>query len=218
MAGNYFERHGSLLGEIKAFNDRQLSEHAETPRGVGWNSPQAQSTRFEQLLKVIQPQAHSPTISLNDVGCGYGALLQHLADLGTALDYRGYDISEKMVETARSRNRDSRFATFVFKPLEQISPASYTVASGVFGMRFGHSDELWHGYVLDTLDLFDANSASGFAFNMLTSYSDEDKTKAELYYADPGKYFDLCKRRYSKNVALYHDYSLYDFSLIVRKA
>jgi hypothetical protein len=38
-----------------------------------------------------------------------------------------------------------------------------------------------------------------------------------LYYADPCAIFDLCKRRYSRNVALLHDYGLYEFTIVVRK-
>jgi len=39
-----------------------------------------------------------------------------------------------------------------------------------------------------------------------------------LYYGDPCFYFDLCKRSYSRQVALMHDYGLYEFTLLVRKA
>jgi hypothetical protein len=39
-----------------------------------------------------------------------------------------------------------------------------------------------------------------------------------LYYADPRVLFDHCKTRYSKNVALLHDYGLYEFTILVRKA
>ncbi|MGH6609130.1 MAG: class I SAM-dependent methyltransferase, partial [Burkholderiaceae bacterium] len=57
----------------------------------------------------------------------------------------------------------------------------------------------------------------GFAFNSLTVYSDPDKKRADLYYADPCALFDRCKRLYSRNVALLHDYDLYDFTILVRK-
>ena len=36
--------------------------------------------------------------------------------------------------------------------------------------------------------------------------------RADLYYADPRAFFDLCKRHYSKQVALLHDYGLYEFT------
>ena len=62
-----------------------------------------------------------------------------------------------------------------------------------------------------------ARVASGFAFNCLTSYSDAHKMRDYLYYADPCALFDLCKRRYSRYVALLHDYKLYEFTILVRK-
>ncbi|MBC7939785.1 MAG: class I SAM-dependent methyltransferase, partial [Chitinophagaceae bacterium] len=37
------------------------------------------------------------------------------------------------------------------------------------------------------------------------------------YYPDPLDLFDVCKRRFSRNVALLHDYGLYAFTILVRK-
>jgi hypothetical protein len=56
----------------------------------------------------------------------------------------------------------------------------------------------------------------GFAFNALTSYADSEKKRADLYYADPGYWFDFCKRGHSRRVTLLHDYPLYEFTLLVR--
>ena len=63
----------------------------------------------------------------------------------------------------------------------------------------------------------DRTSTRGFAFNCLTAYSDADKMRDYLYYASPTWLFDMCKQRYARNVALLHDYGLYEFTLIVRK-
>jgi hypothetical protein len=41
--------------------------------------------------------------------------------------------------------------------------------------------------------------------------------RRHLYYADPCYLFDTCKKRFSRNVALLHDYEAYDFTIIVRK-
>ena len=60
-------------------------------------------------------------------------------------------------------------------------------------------------------------SKFGFSFNALTSYSDAAFMKAELYYSNPGWLFDYCKTRFAKNVALLHDYSQYDFTILVKK-
>ena len=42
--------------------------------------------------------------------------------------------------------------------------------------------------------------------------------REELFYADPGWIFDQCMRRYSRHVALLHDYGLYEFTVLVRKS
>jgi hypothetical protein len=215
MSDEYFRGYASLLAEVRAFNEEQFLQHGVRPQGVGWNSDDAQLIRFEQVLKVVQRRGEE-VVSLNDVGCGYGALLDYLPDGGQSLDYRGYEVSERTLAQARLLHPES--SGRVFRPLEAITPADYLVASGVFGLKFSHSDEYWLKYVLDTLDLFHASSVRGFAFNMLTSYSDADKKRSELYYADPCAIFDHCKRRFSRNVALYHDYGLYDFTIVVRKA
>ena len=100
------------------------------------------------------------------------------------------------------------------KPAET---ADYGIASGIFNVRLRRNDAEWRDYLEDTLDGLDLTSRRGFAFNCLTSYSDADKMRDYLYYADPCTLFDLCKRRYSRYVALLHDYGLYEFTILVRK-
>ena len=60
-------------------------------------------------------------------------------------------------------------------------------------------------------------ATKGLGFNLLTNYSDMHLMKDELFYADPLYIFDFCKKNISRNVALLHDYDLYDFTILVRK-
>jgi hypothetical protein len=52
---------------------------------------------------------------------------------------------------------------------------------------------------------------------MLSTYSDPEKRRDDLFYADPLDMFDWCKRRFSPRVSLLHDYPLFEFTMIVRK-
>jgi hypothetical protein len=122
-----------------------------------------------------------------------------------------------MVSSAERRHRGVLQARFVHAG-QPDGVADYGVASGIFNVRLGRSDAEWRAYVEATLDALDRTSRLGFAFNCLTSYSDAEKMRDYLYYADPCALFDLCKRRYSRNVALLHDYGLYEFTVLVRKA
>lgn len=209
----YLAAHADILAALQAFNAAQIGEHDATPQGVGWNGVPAQTIRFDQVLKVIAREGED--VSLNDVGCGYGALRAHIEGAGLRLDYRGFEVTEASLRRARALHPGPDGDRF--RPMAALSPATYSVASGIFGLRLTFDDARWHAYIVATLDLLDATSREGFAFNMLTSYSDPERMLGELYYADPCRYFDLCKRRYGRNIALYHDYDLYDFTIVVRK-
>lgn len=204
----------SLLHDVASYYSDKLAKYGVSPQGVDWNSEEGQTQRFEQLCKIIQDNGES--FSLNDLGCGYGALLEFLSDRYAAFSYIGVDVSEDMVIAAESRRKIGTPARFITKA-EPENIADYSVASGVFNVRLEHSDADWFDYLLDTMDVLDRSSRRGFAFNCLTSYSDEDKKRDYLYYADPCQLFDLCKRRYAKQVALLHDYGLYEFTILVRK-
>ena len=203
-----------LLKDVATYYADRLAEYGNTPRGVDWNGEESQIIRFEQLCKVINLE--KPSFSLNDLGCGYGALLDYLQENYAVCKYRGIDIAHEMIISAQQRHLNVNEACFIISS-EPDQLADYGVASGIFNVRLGRTDAEWFDYLQDVLDVLDCTSSLGFAFNCLTSYSDEDKKRNYLYYADPCRVFDLCKRRYSRQVALLHDYGLYEFTILVRK-
>jgi len=204
----------NLLNEVAIYYAQKLARHGNTPQGVDWNGEEGQLIRFEQLCKVID--STRSTFSINDLGCGYGALLDYMRRKYAEFKYLGIDISSEMVKSAMQRYAGTPLARFIISSRPDI-PSDYGVASGIFNVRQGRTDAEWFGYLQATLDVLDHTSNLGFSFNCLTSYSDEDKKRDYLYYADPCQLFDLCKRRYSREVALLHDYGLYEFTILVRK-
>lgn len=205
--------HMSILSRKKEHYDREIQRHGCTAAGVGWNSQESQEMRFRQLLKLADGTVR---FSINDFGCGYGALADYLRKGDYSFQYCGYDISPQMIQEARQLHWHTGEATFVNRESE-MSPADFTIASGVFNDRFGTSAEEWEAYVLGTLTTLDRLSRKGFAFNMLTKYSDRELMRSELYYADPAVIFDFCKTKFSRFVTLLHDYPLYEFTILVRK-
>ena len=203
-----------LLNEVAKYYTEKLAEHGQTPRGVDWNGEESQLLRFKQLCKIIN--GATEPYSLNDLGCGYGALLDFLNDNYQCRTYCGIDVSADMVRAAQARHKTNPRARFLTAAMPDAS-ADYGIASGIFNVRLNRSDDEWLDYLQTILNELDRSSRLGFAFNCLSSYSDEGKKRDYLYYADPCKLFDLCKRRYSKQVALLHDYGLYEFTILVRK-
>ena len=203
----------SLHSEVAAYYSEKLAQYGQNPRGVDWNSEGSQTLRFEQLCKVVDTLNQ---FSINDLGCGYGALYDFLSTEYENFSYLGVDVSENMIQAAEQRYQEKPRARFILSS-EPDQVADYGVASGIFNVRVGRSDDEWRSYLEATLNVLDQTSRVGFAFNCLTSYSDTDKMRDDLYYADPCVLFDYCKRHYSRNVALLHDYGLYEFTILVRK-
>jgi len=200
------------MEQVKSYFGKRIEQHGASPRGADWNGTESQNTRFDQLLKIVE----ASSFSILDYGCGYGALADYLDQKGFHADYYGFDILESAIEIARQSHHGKPHRTF-FTEEAKLPACDYVVASGVFNVRGDQSFETWTEYVVNSFHRFNDLSRKGFASNFLTKYSDADKMRTDLYYADPLYLFDYCKRNFSKNVALLHDYRIYDFTILVRK-
>jgi SAM-dependent methyltransferase len=202
----------AILAAVERYYEGTFASHGASPRGVDWNSAESQLLRFEQLASLFRDDPGP--FAVNDLGCGYGAFASFCRERGYAASYTGYELSSAMLDEARARFRDQPGVRF--REGTALVAADYSVASGIFNVRLDFSDREWSEYVDDTIARLARASRKGFAFNMLTSYSDADRQRPDLFYADPREVFDACKTRYSRNVALLHDYGLWEFTIIVR--
>jgi len=207
------ESHDVLRDQARDYYDAKLRSHGPTPAGVDWNSPESQELRFSQLASLWK---HDPEATLLDYGCGYGALAPYIRDHGHRGPYVGFDVSEAMAGAARVHLAGLDHCR-VTTDRADLQPVDFAVASGVLNVKQGASDDAWAAYVWSTIADLAALGVRGFAFNALTSYSDPEKRRPDLFYADPLQLFDRCKREYSRFVTLLHDYPLYEFTIVVRK-
>lgn len=204
--------HG-LLGDVADYYSGRLAQYGATPRGADWNSLDSQQIRFRQLLRAVD----TGTLSILDYGCGYGALADHLRETGRTFDYQGFDISADMIAEARTRHSGDPRCRFTSDPSD-LATADYTLASGIFNVRLQYDVETWRDYMLATIGAMATHTARALAFNVLTAYSDPERQRPDLFYAEPLWLFDHCKRHVTPEVALLHDYPLYEFTLILRFA
>jgi SAM-dependent methyltransferase len=198
--------------KVAEYYSQKVQEWGPTPQGVDWNSRESHEIRIEQLLKVCDRPRF---FSLNDLGCGYGALYGYMTERDYDFEYYGYDLSESMIEKAQALYKDAGNCRFTHSDI--LEEADYTTACGLFNVKMDVDSRDWERYVLEVLDKINQASRKGFAFNILTQYSDPEYMKDHLYYPDPCFYLDHCKRKFSSQVALLHDYPLYEFSILVRK-
>jgi SAM-dependent methyltransferase len=170
-----------ILVEVADYYSSKLAQYGETPQGVDWNGEESQTLRFSQLCKIIGTSDH---FSVNDLGCGYGALYDFLTHKYTSFSYFGSDVSKSMIQAAENRYQGKINTRFELSS-EPGQIADYSIASGIFNVRMNRPDDEWIIYLETILDILDRTSNIGFAFNCLTSYSDPDKKHGYLYYANP---------------------------------
>lgn len=201
------------LSKVKQLYDNNISEFGADPRSVGWGTQEKIDIRFKQLFHAVSDPLQP--FSLNELGSGYGEGVKYCLANGLNLsEYNGYDISEKMLSAAEDYLAHFKNKKLI-KAAELNTKKDYAITSGIFNVMFDVNCESWEKYVLSILHNLNNFSEKGFSFNMLTKYVD---FRAEnLYYGDPLFYFDYCKTHFSKNVALLHDYNLYEFTIVVKK-
>lgn len=202
-----------ILKQVNNYYSQKIIKNGATPQGVDWNSVESQELRFEVLSKVITDVAN---FSVLDYGCGFGSMYDYFKHKYSNFKFIGLDISEEMINEALKKHEQDAASQWL-TTLTDADKFDFVIASGIFNVRLENTQEDWLIYVLETLQKLNSHSTKGFSFNVLTKYSDKEFMKDYLYYADPLFLFDYCKTNFSKNVALLHDYNLYEFTLIVRK-
>ena len=203
-----------FLRDISQVFSFRVRTFGDTPAGVLWKNSEGQQLRFEILLGLLVDQPSSPTVSINDFGCGYGAMFDFLLDVPSmsGLSYFGYDISREMINTAKKHNPDRRATFSEASKIE--TPADYTFVSGTFNLNLDVDDGLWSTYVKSTLNQLWSMSNKGLAFNMLDeSHPDQE---IGLYYANAEEYMSFC-RTLSTNVNLTDNYHLDEWTIFIHR-
>lgn len=205
--------HHNILHRVNDYYTQKINAHGPTPQGVDWNSLASQNIRFDVLSSLFK---NDTAFSVLDYGCGYGSLFEYMQQDHPQFTYTGFDVSPAMISTAKSLYSLHANAQWV-NELDAQNNYHYTVASGIFNVKFDTPNDIWQNYILDTLQQMNRLSSRGFAFNVLSNYADKERMRNDLYYADPLFLFDYCKHHFSKQVALLHDYNLYEFTLRITK-
>lgn len=206
------ELHAKVHARVSDYYSGTLERHGPTPLGVDWPNVLSQYLRFVQLVKLCD-FGHS--FSLNDFGCGYGALLEFLAMRhgDAAVTYRGIDISPAMIAAARARWAANTQAVFA-EGSQCGALADYSLASGIFNVRLGHPVAEWEAYIEAILADLAASSRIGFAVNFMLP-RDDPATEAGLYRIAPERWIPFCER--FGRVETIAGYGQPEFTLLVRR-
>jgi SAM-dependent methyltransferase len=204
----------ALREDVARYYSAKVERYGPTPEGVDWTCEPTQQLRFVQLLRLCD---FSEPFSLNDLGCGWGALHGFIRQRhrGARVDYAGVDVSAAMIDAARARWANRRQVTFaVGHGCTRI--ADYSVASGIFNVRIDQPLALWESFIEQVLRDLAAHSRRGFAVNFLNVLPQGVEGKRELYRTPPQPWADFCRRELGARVEVLDSYGMREFTLLAR--
>ncbi len=167
-------------------------------KALAWYDAERMLRRFQIFAGLIAHIPEERPISVNDHGCGYGALFETLRDYPAMRrgSYHGTDISADMVRAAQKHIRDPR-ASFEVSHVA-TREADYSFVSGTYNMKM-HADEgEWVEMVKHNIKDLWSKTRVALGFNMLSTKS--PYRESTLCYFDPVDILTFCQRELSADI------------------
>lgn len=215
MTGELQSRSGltGVHAGIHAYYSGTIKKYGATPLGVDWSCVPTQELRFLKLLRLCDFGA---PFSLNDIGCGYGALLDFLErqHSGMLVDYLGIDLVPAMIRHAcRLHRAPGRFIRGHTIP----RVADYCVASGIFNVQLEQPLRVWEALIASTLDQMHQASTRGFAVNFMRAPPTGRPVRRGLYVTEPKRWSQYCTEHLRIRTRVIEGYGMPEFTLLARR-
>jgi SAM-dependent methyltransferase len=195
------------LGSVAAHFDQTLREHGPTARGADWRDDSSREDRFRQLDRVALEDG---VASVCELGCGYGAYLDHLRASGYGGTYVGVDVAPSMIGAATALHPDDRFEI-------GSSPcrADVIVASGIFNVRGGNDESAWSAHLDATVDAMWAMARRALVFNVLTQDGLDGDRAEDFHYVDVDAFVAALRRLPGATVETRRDHGSHELTVFV---
>lgn len=184
--------------------------HGASSLGVDWG-PREEATRLRHDMMLAVADGFSGGGTLLDVGCGYGALADHIDARGLALDYTGIDVVTEMIDEARRRHPSRSFLQGDFLELDAAGTFDYVVCNGILTQKLAATTLEMNAHARRLITALFATCRRSCAFNVMTTYVNYQVDN--LYYRNPAELLAWCMAELTPHVRLDHAYPLFEFTL-----
>ena len=187
-----------LLDPVASTFTRGLKVFGTHHKALAWYDAERMQRRFQIFRGLLADIPEERPITVNDHGCGYGAMFEAFRTLPALKNgrYYGTDISAEMVAAARRRIADPR-AVFEVSHVA-THDADYSFVSGTWNMKMWADDAEWRAFVLANLKHLWSRTKVALGFNMLSV--NNPWREPTLYYADPKDVLAFCRSELTENV------------------
>lgn len=192
-----------------------LSKYGASAKGMDWPNEHDLIKRFEVMLGVVRKDSVCP-VSLLDLGCGVGLLIDYLLERGILNDYEyhGIDISEKMIAVASERHSRYNFEArdILVNPLP-LQSVDYIIMNGVLTEKRTLNSEEMEEYARLLIKTAFNSCRRGIAFNVMSTHVDWQREYLFHWPLDSVTAFLVAEC--SRHIVIRMDYGLYEYTVYV---
>lgn len=203
----------SYLDLVRHYEDC-LKEFGPTHRGVDWPDEADLAVRFDVMLELMRAD-HADAPSLLDLGCGPGLLLNHInrrlsTSSRTAISYQGIDLSQPMIDAARTRHPSAAFSVrdILVDPLSAQS-VDYVVMNGVLTEKRELTFEAMEDFAFNIITAAFQSARIGIAFNVMSTIVDWQRD--DLFHW-PFERMIACVSQLTPHFVIRADYGLREYT------
>lgn len=177
------------MSTVKEYFGSLYQKYGVDERSLGW-SKNKQDIRFEQIFKYVNDKS----ISVLDVGCGFGDMYRYLNTCGKFLkvDYCGIDIMDSFIEEAAQKYRedDASFICCDLSGLPAHGKYDWVVECGLFGLNLFDTEPAMYEYIAESMKKAFTMAEKGISFNFLSDKVDY-RTSSKDFHAKPEKILEI---------------------------
>lgn len=191
-----------------------LEKFGPTYQGVDWPNEADLRVRFDVMLDLMRDHTADAS-SLLDLGCGPGLLLDHLNmrlphSGGATIDYQGIDLSQPMIDAARSRHPSGNFSVrnVLINPIAPLS-VDYVVMNGVMTEKRDLTFETMEEFATNLIAAAFHSARKGIAFNVMSPFVDWQRD--DLFHW-PMERMVAAIQGLSRHIVIRADYGLREYT------
>jgi SAM-dependent methyltransferase len=202
----------SISKRLKEHYEKTFSKFGPNSQGVDWGKEEDLRLRYENMLSVVRTGSCA-SVSLLDVGCGYGGLLDYAIARDFELDYTGIDVAENMIAYAKTHHRTGAFYLGDVLQYPFDLRFDYVVCNGILTQKLATTiremDQFSNALIRRMFEL----CSTGIAFNIMSNKV--NFTAENLYYRSPVEILSFCLDNLSSRVRIDHAYPLFEYTVYV---
>jgi ubiquinone/menaquinone biosynthesis C-methylase UbiE len=211
---NKFEKVGA---DLASHYDKLVKKFGDDVKSSQQSTKASRKKRLEILLKYIDFKKGN---SILDFGCGTGYLYKYLQKSGFKVKYTGIDISSEAIKFAKKIYNKENNCNFILANILERNlkkKFDHILINGTFN---NNTKNNWNWMRESLIRLYSITKKT-LVFNNLSNYVDYYDKK--LFYAQPEKVFNFCKKKLGHKVIIDNSYVLkknivpYEFTTCIKR-